>query len=1391
MLGGLLRKAVAAQKAGTLETGAVEMSSMQRQDSTDTLSSGGGNSARSMAPSTSGIGPLGMAMAAAARFRAAAARSTKSKFALPLNPKDPADADKTPLGVPIREMLIQIYNYKRDMTIRDLFIYLAYVIVFVSVMYQINNTKSNFSQSDAVYQAWIDQEIPSTPSAPVSFKKNYLELDNVGDMVAWLSGVFVPALYQEEYYNGDAIPASERQFINGQLRVVEGARIRQVRVRNDTSCSVLQRSSLSDTAQLFGHWLNHRDGCRGPLDSPAKLETRPFGPPSNRSKYHFTPGLPSNVRGKRGWGEESYGNGAYVVFLPRVDRAAGDALVSELLEDRFFDDYTRAVAIDLNLFSPEMSQLTVMRFLFEFSATGAMVNSYSMVTLKVLLYSAASDKLRAAGEIIVGFGCIYYLLVEVSQMWNSQPRLAYFRNLANAFDIVLQLMMVIIIGFWSFHITSDEWNEFAFTVPCQRTGPLYDTAYGAATCFHDLYNYARNYSYAVAFAGSLGLLMSLKFFKFFALQRRMNTLWLTLARAGKALAGFIVGFGLLIAGFAFMAQMVFGSSIGTYHTFESAFSTLTFGILMNDFDYEQLSSVQPIVAPIFFSTYMGLIIIIALNMTVGIISMALEEVNDSLKMEDHWKHAGRSYESYLMHRLHNLTIDIRQAFARPTSCCRRYKGRIRNSRRLPRAFNGSNEMVINPGRLSIRSTEQVRAREAKMMAEARAGRPPEISDEVEIEELHETFSRESFYINSMASFIEQSEINSRTDLLKYFDEIHKTVGDTKNIYIGLGELCTLARDQYEPIDPFCLTKHRWTEMLSFARKRADMLIKRGQELSEQKRTEQQGSVSIASGAVLGIGNLTEPVQVLDEQSAFFSLCDPEVFTALVGQVSPNSSGLLRRIIRPSKHQIADHSSAYWLEDIHSIVEESMAAGKVGRHLLSCGKRSHSSRSPTVFRCCKKSHAVPVSSERMFGSNNAPKKNRRRADFSVSAAVTLANLAHPANQAVFQQAVTALSVDMVSSVYRPSCKAWSLVLAYYAYKDVTMLGDTDRHSYMMEKTVGRMLQEARLLATGERSEVLDGMVMAPGMGNTRDPLVRGTWLTIKTNRNGYKQRRWLTIKEDSLDSDTFIVMVNGVNGQLKRRFLLSQVVQIEASMTIPRRLHLYMEADGIAEDAVDPSAKFSLRADTVYDLLFMTQEDRTSFIDGVISLREQSTRAQKNDEELLYSLTGTSRKQSIKSGRGGNQEGVEKLLINLFRQSRRDLDLDPSSETPKPIRQHLPSTAEEDVGDDSDADNDFFASETSPHVSTVQSTASSAGSGLGSPKGSAGASRWAMLKASASHGAADSAAAPTASSDSSIDNVAVNRLSAVQSISAPPPLHAVQLSSNGSGRGPLGQIFSAN
>jgi hypothetical protein len=313
---------------------------------------------------------------------------------------------------------------------------------------------------------------------------------------------------------------------------------------------------------------------------------------------------------------------------------------------------------------------------------------------------------------------------------------------------------------------------------------------------------AQSYKYALTFAGVVGLLLALKFFAYFSIYHSLSLLWITLARAGMSLLAFCVGFCLLVAGFAFMGCLCFGHIVPGFHTWQASFSTLL-RYPLGDFSYADLSRARPAIAGVFFAAYMALVFLVCINMVVAIITIAFEEVTESAKVEEKWKHAGRGYFGELRVAAQLYYLLAARFCVTRLGCCTRHKAGAAGgsawrgparSRILSSAssrlgggaastaswgagtaagseFGGASSVVGSPTAAAAGASgvddDTVTDAAGLSMEDSAA-----LSAWWGAEELA-LLAADAYYAELMAVFIETAEYTTRQDLMKYSEEVYQ------------------------------------------------------------------------------------------------------------------------------------------------------------------------------------------------------------------------------------------------------------------------------------------------------------------------------------------------------------------------------------------------------------------------------------------------------------------------------------------------------------------------------------------------------------------------------------------------------------------------------------------
>ena len=124
-----------------------------------------------------------------------------------------------------------------------------------------------------------------------------------------------------------------------------------------------------------------------------------------------------------------------------------------------------------------------------------------------------------------------------------------------------------------------------------------------APSYVELSDFYKYYHHSYALDGVMIVFCTLKFFKFFRLNFRLNSIPLTLQYAFPLLLAFCTLFVILLVGFQIFAMQTFGAELRNYASTFLAMRTLL-SMLLGKLDYTELEEVHGAFAPLFIFTYM-------------------------------------------------------------------------------------------------------------------------------------------------------------------------------------------------------------------------------------------------------------------------------------------------------------------------------------------------------------------------------------------------------------------------------------------------------------------------------------------------------------------------------------------------------------------------------------------------------------------------------------------------------------------------------------------------------------------------------------------------------------------------------------------------------------------
>jgi len=501
-------------------------------------------------------------------------------------------------------------------TLRELIIYVIFVILLCIVTFGMASANM-FYLTNLMNNLFIN----SQPNPSIVMFTTMASQPDLWSFM--LQGALLSTLYPNTWYNNQNFTPSEFGYVNNENRLLGAARLRQLRVRNN-SCVI-----PDNFAGLI-------DSCYDAYSSSSE-DKQPFGLKNGSAwTYEQDPALVSLGSGYSGL-VSSYGNGGYMQILPNSFSEATQ-VVTDLMNNLWLDRGTRAVFIDFTMYNANINLFCVMRLVVEFPAAGGIVHSYNIRTVKLIRYVTPGDFFVLACEVFVVLFLIYYTIEEIIEI--RKHRLRYLKSFWNILDLVMLIIAYCCMVF-NIYRTASVNNTLDKLLKDPDTYPDFTSL-----------------SYwQIVFNSSLALLVFcawVKIFKYISFNKTMTQLSTTLSKCGKDLTGFAIMFFIFFLAFTQLGYLLFGSQVQDYSTMTQAFFSL-FRTILGDFNFPELQQASSILGPMFFITYVFFVFFILLNMFLAIINDTYGEVKQDLAEQQNEFEMGEYFKKgafKVMERMH-------------------------------------------------------------------------------------------------------------------------------------------------------------------------------------------------------------------------------------------------------------------------------------------------------------------------------------------------------------------------------------------------------------------------------------------------------------------------------------------------------------------------------------------------------------------------------------------------------------------------------------------------------------------------------------------------------------------------------------------------------------------
>ena len=326
----------------------------------------------------------------------------------------------------------------------------------------------------------------------------------------------------------------------------------------------------------------------------------------------------SELRGFPYWGTIAmYSGNGYAANLG-YDQITAYTVVADLHSNGWIDKQTRAVFVEFTVYNANTNLFGIVSILIEFPSSSGLVTKVELQAGRFYLQLNGGQTLA---HVLVIFFVLYFLYREGRLLYKK--RLAYFKVFWNWIETILVILEFSVIVLFLVRLYEVDRNLLQLREnPNDYVG----------------FQYAAQADAVVSYIlGLLVFLYIIRFLRLLRFNKKFLIIGTTLSRISRPILSFVFPFLAGYLAFGFFAFGIFGSHLEDYSTFVRTMAT-QFSMTLGDFDFEDLMSVSPVFGSLYFFAFIGLNVIVFMNIFVAIINDSYAEVQEeSAEMENEFE----------------------------------------------------------------------------------------------------------------------------------------------------------------------------------------------------------------------------------------------------------------------------------------------------------------------------------------------------------------------------------------------------------------------------------------------------------------------------------------------------------------------------------------------------------------------------------------------------------------------------------------------------------------------------------------------------------------------------------------------------------------------------------
>ena len=315
-----------------------------------------------------------------------------------------------------------------------------------------------------------------------------------------------------------------------------------------------------------------------------------------------------DLRGFPYWGTITMYSGSGYVANLGYDPVTAYTVVADLHSNGWLDAQTRAVFVEFTVFNVNTNLFGIVSYFIEFPPSSAAITTTQYQVARFYLHLNGGQTLA---HVMVIFFMLYFLYREGKLIYKQ--RWAYFKAFWNWVEVILVICEFLLIVLFLARLYEVDRNILQLREnPNDYVGFQYAAnADALMTCV----------------LGVLVFFYILRFLRLLRFNKNFLVIGKTLSRISAPILSFCLPFIAGFLAFALLAFAMFGSELEDYSSFMRTLVT-QFSMTLGDFDFEAIFMVNPTIATLYFFSFIGLNVMVLMNMFIAIINDSYAEIQE-------------------------------------------------------------------------------------------------------------------------------------------------------------------------------------------------------------------------------------------------------------------------------------------------------------------------------------------------------------------------------------------------------------------------------------------------------------------------------------------------------------------------------------------------------------------------------------------------------------------------------------------------------------------------------------------------------------------------------------------------------------------------------------------